>query len=178
MFIILITPLLILFSFVLLNDGIFNKFSYLITSTGYLAIIYLTITLLVPLLRFKNNLFSPRNIGQAAFYLSCLHLVLYIYDNNIDLNILIDDFIYRNYILSGYIAFFMFLPMYLTSFDFFKKIITNWKKIHKIIYMIYIATLAHIYFVIKADYFYLFIFIMLFFVSVIFKLSTQKRTYE
>ena len=119
MFTILITPLLILFSFVLLNDGIFNKFSYLITSTGYLAIIYLTITLIVPLLRFKNNLFSPRNIGQAAFYLSCLHLVLYVYDNNIDLNILVDDFIYRNYILSGYIAFFMFLPMYLTSFDFF-----------------------------------------------------------
>ena len=69
MFIILIMPLLILFSFVFLNDEIFNKFSYLITSTGYLAIIYLTITLIVPLMRFKNNLFSPRNIGQAAFYL-------------------------------------------------------------------------------------------------------------
>ena len=119
MFITLITPLIILFSYVLFNDEIFNKFSFLITSTGYLAIVYLTIVLIIPLFNFKNDSFSTKNIGVSAFYLSFLHLLLYIYDNNFEPSFLFEDLVYRNYITSGYIAFILFLPMYLTSFSFF-----------------------------------------------------------
>ena len=178
MFITLITPLIILFSYLLFNDEIFNKFSFLITSTGYLAIIYLTIVLIIPIINFQNNSFNTKNIGVSAFYLSFLHLLLYIYDNNFEPSFLFEDLVYRNYITSGYIAFILFLPMYLTSFSFFKNKFSNWRKIHKIIYLIYIITLVHIYFVIKADYYYLFIFIMLFSITVLFKLFAQKKKYE
>ena len=82
MFTTLITPLIILLSYSIFNDEIFNKFSFLITSTGYLAIAYLTTVLVMPLINFKNNIFNTKNIGVSAFYLSFLHLLLYIYDNN------------------------------------------------------------------------------------------------
>ena len=178
MFITLITPLIILFSYAFLNDEIFNKCSFLITSTGYLAILYLTIVLIIPLITLKSKLFSTKNIGVSAFYLSFLHLLLYIYDNNFESSFLIDDFIYRNYITSGYIAFVLLLPMYLTSFSFFKNKNPNWRQIHKLIYLIYIITLVHIYFVIKADYYYLYVFIMLFSITALFKLFMQKKKYE
>ena len=143
MFITLITPLIILFSYVLFNDEIFNKFSFLITSTGYLAIVYLTIVLIIPIINFQNDSFNTKNIGVSAFYLSFLHLLLYIYDNNFELSFLFEDLVYRNYITSGYIAFILFLPMYLTSFSFFKNIFSNWRKIHKIIYLMwYVCTLS------------------------------------
>jgi sulfoxide reductase heme-binding subunit YedZ len=170
-----ITPLAFLISYIYLNDEIFNKINYLILSTGYLALIYLTVVLLIPLLKFKNVILNARSIGLASFYFSLLHLLIYIIDNNIDLTILTDDFIYRNYILSGYIALLLFIPMYLTSFNFIKEKIPNWRKIHKIIYFIYLASLLHIYFIIKADYLYLFIFIMIFLSIVTFKLLLNKK---
>ena len=119
MFITLITPLIILFSYVLFNGEIFNKFSFLITSTGYLAIVYLTIVLIIPIINFQNDSFNTKNIGVSTFYLSFLHLLLYIYDNNFEPSFLFEDLVYRNYITSGYIAFLLFLPMYFTSFTFF-----------------------------------------------------------
>jgi len=170
-----LTPLAFLISYIYFNDEIFNKINYFISSTGYLALIYITVVLLIPLLKFKSILLNARSLGLASFYFSLLHFLIYIIDNNIDLTILTDDFIYRNYIVSGYIALLLFIPMYLTSFNFIKEKISNWRKIHKIIYIIYLSTLLHIYFIIKADYLYLFIFIMIFLSIVIFKLFLNKK---
>ena len=170
-----LTPLVFLISYIYLSDDIFNKTNYFISSTGYLALIYLTVVLFIPLLKFKSVLLNARSIGLASFYFSLLHFLIYIIDNNIDLTILTDDFIYRNYILSGYIALLLFMPMYLTSFNFIKEKIPNWKKIHKIIYIIYLTSLLHIYFIIKADYLYLFTFIMIFLLIITFKLFLNKK---
>ena len=170
-----LTPLAFLISYIYLSDDIFNKTNYFISSTGYLALIYLTVVLFIPLLKFNSVLLNARSIGLASFYFSLLHFLIYIIDNNIDLTILADDFIYRNYILSGYIALLLFIPMYLTSFNFIKEKIPNWKKIHKIIYIIYLVSLLHIYFIIKADYLYLFTFIMIFLLIVTFKLFLNKK---
>ena len=170
-----IIPLAFLISYIYLSDEIFNKTNYLISSTGYLALIYLTVVLFIPLLKFNSVLLNARSIGLASFYFSLLHFLIYIIDNNIDLTILADDFIYRNYILSGYIALLLFMPMYLTSFNFIKEKISNWKKIHKIIYIIYLTSLLHIYFIIKADYLYLLTFIMIFLLIITFKLFLNKK---
>jgi DMSO/TMAO reductase YedYZ heme-binding membrane subunit len=170
-----LTPLAFLISYIYLSDDIFNKTNYFISSTGYLALIYLTVILFIPLLKFKSVLLNARSIGLASFYFSLLHFLIYVIDNNIDLSILTDDFIYRNYILSGYIALLLFIPMYLTSFNFIKEKISNWKKIHKIIYIIYLTSLLHIYFIIKADYLYLFTFIMIFLLIITFKLFLNKK---
>jgi len=175
---ILIIPLLFLISYIYFNDDIINKISFLITSTGYLALIYLSIVLLIPLLKFKNTVHKAKDFGLATFYLSLIHFLIYALDNSIDLEVLCDDLFLRNYIISGYLALVLFIPMYMTSFIFFQKKYPYWKKIHKIIYLIYIFILTHIYFIIKADYLYLFIFIMLFSITIIFKIFKQKEMNE
>ncbi len=166
---IFLLPLAILTSYVFLDDEIINKISYLITSTGYIALVYLLITLSLPLLNSNSLKIKTKLFGISAFYFSMTHFILYIIDNSYDLTLIIEDALFRNYIIVGYLALLLLIPMYLTSFKYFKAKIKEWKKLHKIIYAVYFFILAHIYFIIKADYYYLILFSSIFLVIIIFK---------
>ena len=166
---IFLLPLAILTSYVFLDDEIINKISYVITSTGYIALVYLVITLSLPLLNSNSLKIKTRLFGISAFYFSMIHFILYIIDNSYDLTLIIEDALFRNYIIVGYLALLLLIPMYLTSFEYFKDKIKEWKKLHKIIYVVYFFILAHIYFIIKADYYYLILFGSIFLVIIIFK---------
>ena len=166
---IFLLPLAILTSYVFLDDEIINKISYVITSTGYVALAYLVITLSLPLLNSDSLKIKTRLFGISAFYFSMIHFILYVIDNSYDLTLIIEDALFRNYIIVGYLALLLLIPMYLTSFKYFKDKIKEWKKLHKIIYVVYFLILAHIYFIIKADYYYLILFSSIFLVIIIFK---------
>ena len=166
---IFLLPLAILTSYVFLDDEIINKISYVITSTGYVALAYLVITLSLPLLNSDSLKIKTRLFGISAFYFSMIHFILYVIDNSYDLTLIIEDALLRNYIIVGYLALILLIPMYLTSFKYFKDKIKEWKKLHKIIYVVYFFILAHIYFIIKADYYYLILFSSIFLVIIIFK---------
>ena len=166
---IFLLPLAILTSYVFLDDEIINKISYVITSTGYVALAYLVITLSLPLLNSDSLKIKTRLFGISAFYFSMIHFILYVIDNSYDLTLIIEDALFRNYIIVGYLALLLLIPMYLTSFKYFKDKIKDWKKLHKIIYVVYFFILAHIYFIIKADYYYLILFSSIFLVIIIFK---------
>ena len=175
---ILLLPLVILISYVFFNNEIINKSSFIITSTGYLALIYLVITLSLPLLRNNKLKIKTRLFGISSFYLSISHYILYIIDNSYDFEFILDDLMLRNYIIAGYLALLLLVPMYLTSFEYFKNKIKNWKKLHKIIYLVYFLVLAHIYFIIKADYLYLILFSSLFLVIILLKRYNFYRLNE
>ena len=166
---IFLLPLAILTSYIFLDEQIINKTSYVITSTGYIALVYLVITLSLPLLNSNSLKIKTRLFGISAFYFSMIHFILYIIDNSYDLTLIIEDALFRNYIIVGYLALLSLIPMYLTSFEYFKDKIKEWKKLHKIIYVVYFFILAHIYFIIKADYYYLILFGSIFLVIIIFK---------
>ena len=166
---IFLLPLAILTSYIFLEDEIINKISHVITSTGYIALVYLVITLALPLFNSNSLKVKIRLFGISAFYFSMIHFILYVIDNSYDLTLIIEDALFRNYIIVGYLALLLLIPMYLTSFKYFKDKIKEWKKLHKIIYMVYFFILAHIYFIIKADYYYLILFSSIFLVIIIFK---------
>ena len=169
MLIIFLLPLAILTSYIFLDDEIINKTSYVITSTGYVALVYLVITLSLPLFKSNSLKIKTRLFGISAFYFSMIHFILYVIDNSYDLTLIIEDALFRNYIIVGYLALLLLIPMYLTSFKYFKDKIKEWKKLHKIIYLVYLFILAHIYLIIKADYYYLILFSSIFLVIIIFK---------
>ena len=166
---IFLLPLAILTSYIFLDDEIINKTSYVITSTGYIALVYLVITLSLPLFNSNSLKIKTKLFGISAFYFSMIHFILYVIDNSYDLALIIEDALFRNYIIVGYLALILLVPMYLTSFKYFKDKIKEWKKLHKIIYMVYFFILAHIYFIIKADYYYLILFSSIFLVIIILK---------
>ena len=159
---IFLLPLAILTTYTFLDDQIINKISYVITSTGYIALVYLVITLSLPFFKSNSISIKTRLFGISAFYFSMIHFILYVIDNGYDLTFIIEDALFRNYIIVGYLALILLIPMYLTSFKYFKDKIKDWKKLHKIIYVVYFFILAHIYFIIKADYYYLILFSLIF----------------
>ena len=166
---IFLLPLVILTSYIFLDDQIINKISFVITSTGYIALVYLVITLSLPLLNSNSLKIKTRLFGISAFYFSMIHFILYVIDNSYDLTLIVEDALFRNYIIVGYLALLLLMPMYLTSFKYFKDKIKEWKKLHKIIYIVYFFILTHIYFIIKADYYYFILFSSIFLVIIIFK---------
>ena len=168
MFNIFLLPLAILTAYIFLVDEIINKTSYVITSSGYIALVYLVITLSLPFFKSNSIKIKTRLFGISAFYFSMIHYLLYVIDNSYDLTFIIEDALFRNYIIVGYLALILLIPMYLT-FQYFKDKIRDWKKLHKIIYAVYFFILAHIYFIIKADYYYLILFSSIFLVIIILK---------
>ena len=175
---IFLLPLAILTSYIFLDDEIINKISYVITSTGYMALVYLVITLSLPLININSLKIKTRLFGISAFYFSMIHFILYVIDNSYDLTLIIEDALLRNYIIVGYLALILLIPMYLTSFKYFKDKIKEWKKLHKIIYVVYFFILVHIYFIIKADYYYLILFSSIFLVIIIFKRYNSYKLNE
>ena len=135
-------PLTILIIYIFFDDGIINKTSYVITSTGYIALIYLVVTLSLPLFKNNNLRIKTRLFGISAFYFSMIHFILYLIDNSYDLALIMEDALFRNYIIVGYLALVLLIPMYLTSFKYFKDKIKEWKRLHKIIYIVYFFHLS------------------------------------
>ena len=96
---IFLLPLAILTSYIFLDDQIINKISFVITSTGYIALVYLVITLSLPLLNSNSLKIKTRLFGISAFYFSMIHFILYVIDNSYDLTLIVEDALFRNYIM-------------------------------------------------------------------------------
>jgi len=161
-------PLIFLFSNSQLNENIINEFLYLIVNTGYIIIFYLLIILTVPIVDKTQKLIDRSALGISTFIYSVSHFLLYIVDNDIMMAILLEDFLNLTYIQIGYIAFILFIPLALTSNPLSKKVLNiSWYNLHKIVYIIIVASLIHYYLIIKADYLIFYIYVFLF-LSVVF----------
>lgn len=162
-FLILFLPLIYLFFNSQTNENIINISSYLIINTGHLLLIYLLVILIVPLTEQTGKLIDRRSLGITTFVYAVVHFLLYVFDNNIDLSIMIDDLKYREYIQTGSIALLLFFPLVLTSNQISKTLLQKkWINLHKIIYAIIFLSLYHYYLIIKADYLIFWIYILLF----------------
>lgn len=83
-----------------------------------------------------------RHIGVAAFIYAVFHTVLYIVDMG-SLRAMLNEFTALG-IWTGWLAFFIFIPMALTSNDFFvRKLGRSWKTLHRCVYAAAMATLVH-----------------------------------
>ena len=134
--------------------GIINKLGpdplrYLEHKYGELGLIFLLITLSIsPLLRYaKINLMKFRRcIGLVAFYYIVSHISVYFFlDIGLSLDILISDLKKRYYIIAGFFAFVLLIPLALTSNNISvqKLNIMTWKKIHSLIYIAIMLSIFH-----------------------------------
>jgi len=165
-----IIPFLYIACNLFFNSNIVNIQSYLIISSGYIALSLMIIILFIPNIPIFHKIIDRRLLGLITFSFSFLHLIFYLIDNNFNFIFLKDDFMNLNFIQIGYLALLLFLPLVITSNDFSKKKLgEKWYKIHKLIYLVLILSMIHYYIIIKADYlifsFYLFIILIIFFLN-------------
>lgn len=85
---------------------------------------------------------NRRYLGVAAFFYALAHTVLYLIDLGTVQKVMAD--LPRFYIWTGWIAFVIFVPLAVTSSDYFvRKLGRNWKTLQRTTYAAAVLTLLH-----------------------------------
>ena len=142
-----------------------NPIEFFLRTTGVLTLIFLLITLAITPLRKSfgwNNLIKFRRmLGLFAFFYGCLHLITYgIFDKSLRIGAIVEDVRQRPFIAVGMLAFFILIPLAITSTNGMVKRLggKNWARLHRLAYVAAILGVVHFYMIVKSDAFYPFLF--------------------
>ena len=118
--------------------------------TGKAALVLLVLSLAVTpvntVFGFKPVLKIRRSLGLWAFGYVCVHLLVFLgLDYGFSLHyILMDGLVTKPYIVVGFSAFLILLPLALTSTKgWMKRLGRNWKRLHKWVYLAGILAVLH-----------------------------------
>lgn len=158
-----------------------NPVEFFLRTTGVLALIFLLLTLAVTPLRkifgWNNLIKFRRMLGLFAFFYAFLHLVTYsIFDKNFNLKAITADVWQRPFIAVGMLAFFLLIPLGVTSTNGMIKRLggKNWSKLHKLTYLIAILGVIHFWLIVKSDIFYPVIFAIILAVLLLYRIYNSK----
>ena len=127
--------------------------------TGEWTLIFICLTLAMsPLKRLTNSIFwinIRRMLGLFVFFYATLHLLTYVaIDYRFDWEPIINDVIKKKYIYIGFSAWLLLIPLALTSSKKMVKLLKqNWKKLHRLIYIIAIFGSLHFIWLSKTIFF-------------------------
>jgi sulfoxide reductase heme-binding subunit YedZ len=95
-----------------------------------------------------------RMLGLFAFTFAALHLSSYVgLDQFFDWSEIWVDIVKRNFITVGMIAFFLLLPLAVTSTNAMIRRLggKRWQRLHRLVYPAVVAVIVHFYMMVKAD---------------------------
>jgi sulfoxide reductase heme-binding subunit YedZ len=135
-----------------------NPLEYVTRTTGMLTLVFLVISLAVSPLRRITGLNwlvrFRRMLGLFAFFYGALHLMTYVaFDRFFHLATIPADVLKRPCIAIGMTAFFLMLPLAITSTDKMVKRLggKNWGRLHKVVYLSGVLGVLHFYLLVKSD---------------------------
>ena len=94
-----------------------------------------------------------RMLGLFAFFYASGHfLVYFLLDLQMDFSFVVEDILKRPYITIGFTALVLLIPLAITSTKgMMRRLGRNWKRLHKLVYLIGILGVVHYIWLIKAD---------------------------
>ena len=135
-----------------------NPLEFVTRTTGMLTLVFLLLTLgISPLRRILglNWLIKFRRmLGLLAFFYGCLHLLTYVaFDRFFRLTTIPGDIAARRFIAVGMAAYFLMLPLAITSTDAMIKRLggKRWALLHRVVYGAGILGVLHYYMLVKSD---------------------------
>lgn len=151
-------PLVLLLWDVLRHRAGANPLEFGTRTTGMLALVFLLISLAISPLRRITGLNwlikFRRMLGLFAFFYGSLHLLTYVaFDRFFHLTTIPNDILKRPFIAVGMTAFFLMLPLAITSTDMMVKRLggKRWARLHRIVYGAGILGVLHYYMLVKSD---------------------------
>ena len=126
-----------------------NPLQFIQQQTGIHAITLLILSLachpLSDILGWRDLLKHSRTLGLYAFMVAIIHILIFLdLDNGIAWNFFVDTVIQKWYIIFGFTAFILLIPLAMTSFDIWKaRLGKKWKLLHRLIYIIVPVALLH-----------------------------------
>lgn len=97
---------------------------------------------------------ARKPLGLYAFFYASLHLLNFIgMDYGFSLQAFLDDaLLQKRYMIVGFSAFFLLLPLAITSTKgWMKRLGRNWKRLHKLAYVAGILAVLHFFWLVKID---------------------------
>ena len=137
--------------------------------SGIFSLIFLNICVFFSILKFKKTKNFPKSSGISAFFWALIHFLNYfIFERNFNISRLLDDISSKMLEFSGFLAFCLLIFIFLSSFNFFKKI----SKIRKFVYLTLVVSSYHYFLYPKIPQIQHYIF---FIISIIFFIISLKK---
>jgi len=127
-------------------------------ATGDWTLRFLLITLAISPFRQWFDLSAlprfRRMLGLYVFFYACSHfLVWFVADHAFNVGDMVEDIIDRPYITFGFSALVLLTPLAITSNNaMIRRLGKNWKKLHRLVYLIVVLGVMHYLWLVKADY--------------------------
>ncbi len=134
-----------------------NAIEEVLHRLGDTSLVILLVTLSVtPIRRLTGwNDLAPlrRPLGLFAFFYLTTHFLWYaVVDEGLAFEFIIEDVIERPYILAGFTAWLMLIPLAITSTrGWIRRLKKNWQKLHRLVYVATGLGVLHFYWQVKAD---------------------------
>jgi len=149
--------------------------------TGEWTLIFICLTLAMsPLKRFTNLVIwikFRRMLGLFVFFYATIHLITYVViDYRLDWHQIFNDVLKKKYIFIGFSAWLLLIPLAFTSSQKMAKLLRhNWKKLHRLIYIIAIFGSLHYIWLSKTIFFKPLIFMLIILVLLALRIKIKKR---
>lgn len=134
-----------------------NPVETLIHRSGTWALRFLLITLAItPLRQFTGAAWLirlRRMLGLYAFFYVCVHfLVFTVFEHSLEIAAVLEDVAERPFILVGFVAFLLLIPLAVTSTNgWMRRLGKRWKRLHRLVYAIALLAVIHFFLLTKAD---------------------------
>tara|TARA_B100001109_G_scaffold164207_1_gene133759 strand:- start:88 stop:672 length:585 start_codon:yes stop_codon:yes gene_type:complete len=149
--------------------------------TGEWTLIFICLTLsMSPLKRLTNSAIwvsFRRMLGLFVFFYATLHLLTYIgLDYRFDWSPILNDVIKKKYVFIGFAAWLLLLPLTITSSKRMVLLLkNNWKKLHRLIYVIAIFGSLHYIWLSKTIFFKPLIYFIIILVLLALRIKIKNR---
>ena len=145
----------------------------------YLIFICLTLSM-TPLKRLTNLTMwvsFRRMLGLFVFFYASLHLLTYIgIDYRFNWQPILDDVFKKRYIFIGFAAWVLLIPLAITSSQKMIKLLkNNWKRLHRLIYIIAIFGSLHYIWLSKTIFFKPLVYLVIILVLLALRIKIKKR---
>ena len=141
------------------NDALgANPIEFVERSTGTWTLVFLMISLSMTPFRlwsgFSEFIQFRRMLGLFMFFYACLHIITYLWlDHWFDFAEISKDIIKHPYVLVGFTAFLLTIPLAITSTKaMMKRLGGRWKILHRLIYLIAVLAVLHFLWLVKKDH--------------------------
>lgn len=127
--------------------------------TGEPALVFLILSLAITPLGILfgwKQLYPLRRIfGLYAFLYVVLHFTTFIWlDYGLNLQFILDGVLEQNFVLVGFVAFLLLIPLAVTSNRWSqKKLGKKWSTLHKLVFLIIVLALIHFWWLVKNVYY-------------------------
>jgi len=134
-----------------------NPIEFVERSLGTWALAVLMITLSMTPIKLLTGMVWQiqlrRMMGLFMFFYVCLHFLTYIWlDQSFDWMAIVKDIAKHPYVLVGFSAFVLAIPLAVTSNNaMVRRLRERWKQLHQLVYLIAILGVIHFWWLVKKD---------------------------